>query len=47
MELQLLQLEVILYAFRRQDNFQLVLSHFLLEVQCFICVLLLRQSQNK
>jgi len=26
---QLLQLEAILYALRRQDNFQLVLSHFI------------------
>jgi len=33
MELQqLLQLEAILYALRRQDNFQLVLSHFMLKV---------------
>jgi len=33
MELQqLLQLEAILYASRRQDNFQLVLSHFMLKV---------------
>jgi len=33
MELQrLLQLEAILYALRMQDNFQLVLSHFMLEV---------------
>ena len=33
MELQqLLQLEAILYALRRQDNFQLGLSHFMLEV---------------
>jgi len=29
---QLLQLEAILYALRRQDNFQLVLSHFMLKV---------------
>jgi len=29
---QLLQLEVILYALRRQDNFQLVLSHFMLKL---------------
>jgi len=33
MELQqLLQLEAILYALRRQDNFQLALSHFMLKV---------------
>jgi len=33
MELQkLLQLEAILYALRRQDNFQLILSHFILKV---------------
>jgi len=33
MELQqLLQLEAILYALRRQDNFQLVLSHIMLKV---------------
>jgi len=33
MELQyLLQLEAILYALRRQDNFHLVLSHFMLKV---------------
>jgi len=33
MELQqLVQFEVILYALRRQDNFQLVLSHFVLKV---------------
>jgi len=32
MELQqLLQLEAILYALRRKDNFQLVLSHFMLK----------------
>ena len=28
----LLQLEVILYVLRRQDNFQLVLSNFMLKV---------------
>jgi len=34
MELQqLLQLEAILCALRGQDNFQLVLSHFILKVQ--------------
>jgi len=33
MELQqLLQLEAILYVLRRQDNFQLVLSHSMLKV---------------
>jgi len=33
MELQqLLQLEVILYALRRWDKFQLILNHFMLKV---------------
>jgi len=30
--MELLQLEAILYALGRQDNFQLVLSHFVLKV---------------
>jgi len=28
----MLQLEAVLYALRKQDNFQLVLSHFMLKV---------------